>query len=244
MNCWENVQVKKEYWMKKRQNLWRFTLLELLIVISIIMILASLLLPALKNSKDTAKSILCAGKLKQIGLAENSYAGDFNGWRATPPALKGPCGTCGTANKGINTFGGYNASQTSSIPRVLISNQYLPGKLDASSQTSFKCPGNDFWWLHETLTDSISAGKHLSYQYFFIHEGCTNYSSQYQRNILFNSLPGNIIWSDYGPYRSNPVINHPNGDFNALAVDGRVKRFKVINLSDGNWTSRYDVIDK
>jgi prepilin-type N-terminal cleavage/methylation domain-containing protein len=55
-----------------------FTLVELLVTLSIIAVLAGLLLPALSRGKESGRVASCQGNLHQIGLALQLYTGDNN----------------------------------------------------------------------------------------------------------------------------------------------------------------------
>ncbi len=57
-----------------------FSLIELLVVITIIIILAALLLPSLSKARDKAKTAICASNLKTIGTASQMYTGSYDDW--------------------------------------------------------------------------------------------------------------------------------------------------------------------
>ena len=57
-----------------------FTIVELLVVVSIMIILISILLPGLSKSKLCAQKIVCAGNLKQIGTYIQLYVDSADSW--------------------------------------------------------------------------------------------------------------------------------------------------------------------
>lgn len=92
-----------------------FTLIELLIVISIIAIIASLLLPALNSARQKSLSASCISNQKQIGIANASYANDFN-------------------NYALPIGGGYNTKTEPTLAQICTEQKYI------SDRKVFFCP--------------------------------------------------------------------------------------------------------
>lgn len=57
-----------------------FSLTELLVTVAIIAILSAILLPVFGMARDSAKQVVCASNLRQIGMCVFAYATDNRGW--------------------------------------------------------------------------------------------------------------------------------------------------------------------
>ena len=87
-----------------------FTLIELLVVVAIIAVLAALLVPALQNALEMAKSSSCTSKERQIGVASRVYANDHDGQMASCRMIHGATGY-GSEEEG-NGFADYMGGGT------------------------------------------------------------------------------------------------------------------------------------
>ena len=56
-----------------------FTIIELLVVVSIIALLISILVPAITHARDQAKQTLSLTNLRDLGIAHGSYEAEWNG---------------------------------------------------------------------------------------------------------------------------------------------------------------------
>ena len=101
-----------------------FTLVELLVVITIIGILIALLLPAVQAAREAARRLQCTNHLKQIALAFHNYHAT---WGVFPDGGKdapgsNPCNGC--CNAGYNTRGNWNFFYQI-MPFIELDNLYL-----------------------------------------------------------------------------------------------------------------------
>jgi len=81
-----------------------FTLLELLVTISIISILTAMTLPALSRAQESARSMVCASNLRQVGMVLSMYASEADG--SYPPIQRQRGMDCSEPNGGVFMFDG------------------------------------------------------------------------------------------------------------------------------------------
>lgn len=100
-----------------------FTLIELLVVVAIIMVLASLLMPALSTARESAKRTACMNNLKQIHGLCLAYAFDYDGYLPPPGNTSLPCKDAQFWNKnrlnsGFPNFPTFSANKNSTYQRL------------------------------------------------------------------------------------------------------------------------------
>ena len=196
-----------------------FTLLELVVCISVIGILAGLLIPVLKTAREKANQISCFGNLRQLGTAIISYAGDNKDflpmvlpylpgnpvsdvwWSLLYPELKNtevfrcPSNPQGDFNTSLN-------NSSPGVPAIPISYEANGGGGDALSAfggrppmgfLEHSLPKTGLWEITNP-SDTILLGEACSpnakYAYFATHDSSSFRFTNHERRTNFQLCDG------------------------------------------------------
>ncbi len=177
--------------MNRQQRTSRaFTLIELLVVIAIIALLMSILMPALSRAREQGKRAACMGNTKQMALAWNLYADDYDA-----KIMSGSTSTGASNRDGVcwvyfvNSATATQQEKIDGLRRGLIY-RYCP------NDRLYKCPTgvrgevvtyaipdsmNGHWFITESIKPHIKTLKtqirSLSEQIIFLDEGRLSPSS-------------------------------------------------------------------
>ena len=193
----------------------KFTLLELLVVISIIGILVSILLPSLNTAKEKSKVAVCLSTQKQLGFGLSIYAKN---------------------NKGFYPIGGGHSSEMSRGPEAIqVASSWLGlGKLYEdeilATPEVFFCPSADLFRYEGT--------------YGWFHKGgwiasSFVYRNSYDNNRAFDQRddPNLTVVADWFMYnQENRGVNHIElKGTNVMRLDSSARFFR------GNFTTLMNI---
>lgn len=196
-----------------------FTLVELLVVVAIIAVLASLLLPALAGGQLRARKIVCVSNLRQLGVALHGYANDNTGRipygpKAPPftspadfyPSTGAPTSLLSLRSGAPVGLGLMLAQELAAQPRVLF------------------CPGTD--QPVDAAAELAKVGTNQAQgSYYYRHAGTTDLFD----TPATNAVPEHLLLGNLGLNRSGVPIQ-------ALAMD--VQSLSPPELAEFNLRSR------
>jgi prepilin-type N-terminal cleavage/methylation domain-containing protein/prepilin-type processing-associated H-X9-DG protein len=191
-----------------------FTLIELLVVVAIVAVLAAMLLPVLRNAKESGKRSVCLQHLRQVSLGLMLMAEENDGWLNGVNAATSTNAIVPWINRATNYLGNSDAL-------------VKPGKLTG-------CPGRDtrdLFWPYGGNTTFVGNGYSPMHTLnevthrdrIFLVADCYSYSP-YLGGHLDDTILG---WAAAGYFP-----RHAGQGLNFVFVDGHGEWLKSFRWND------------
>ena len=198
-----------------------FSLIELLVVVSVIALLMALLLPALEKARDAARIVVCANNERQILVALSTHASDNEG--NFPPVSGYHPTTPNRVRRGVADFFDVLVPQYVEPPELW----YCPdGPFSADTlmpPPPAQSTGDTFWdfvgsggTVHPTDTSQYMPGHAVITQLVYVNLDEKGGDTDIARNL---SDPGDwVVVTDFTTYDatdgSYTIQNHPGSPGN------------------------------
>jgi prepilin-type N-terminal cleavage/methylation domain-containing protein/prepilin-type processing-associated H-X9-DG protein len=203
-----------------------FTLVELLIVIAIIAILASMLLPALRNARSKAQELTCANNLKQLGTMTAMYVNDSQNYL---PFLE-------NASADYHSLGCWHVLL--SRMGILKEEELNERTVDFKSQGVIHCPSERF----------LAGEAGWGYTHYMPSMAASNFSTVQLKKPAFKAWlidcrPAYTWINPYSDYPNDPYALVVHRGLNMFArhakranhsfLDGHVEAFDINAINNG-----------
>lgn len=202
-----------------------FTLIELLVVIAIIAILAALIFPTFARARGKAREAQCKSNLKQLGLALEMYASDYDG--LYPFAVDAADSNCPQIWDGFPQW----KALIPYMPRLKDSLQpYVKNRelFHCASDTGYDHLENTPYPIdaEPTAFAGVGSSYHYRTEVAFAHSG---------PSLLPDPVATNIMMDGHGSWHGGR--KYEDGRWNVLFGDGHVKSINVGQLDEAWYTA-------
>lgn len=199
-------QFRRHFGLPQRSTPRAFTIVEMLVVISITALLFALLLPALQQAQESARDMQCKTQMRGLAQMTNFYAADHSNWL--------PAG---------RTSGSGSASWIRTWAHRLVDGGYLPRGVAMAGHdpfftdiflSSLWCPAR----VRTAANSQPTTSDFLNYkpsQFIFGNEPPVPYATGYRRMTRIDdlTLPGRVVmYAEMARGRANwePLFDDPD----------------------------------